>query len=58
MYGPDVTILLIFESHDMRHIGFSRLTVANGTPGNGASHIVISESLCLMKSGTPRLFDN
>ena len=37
MYGPDVTILLIFESHDMRHTGFRRLTVANGTPGNGES---------------------
>ena len=32
MYGPDVAILLIYESHDMIHTGFRRLTVVNGTP--------------------------
>ena len=26
-------ILLMYGSHDMRHIGFCRLTVVNGTPG-------------------------
>ena len=33
MYEPNVTILLMYGSHDMRHIGFRRLTVVNGTPG-------------------------
>ena len=27
-------ILLLYGSHDMRHIGFRRLTVVNWTPGN------------------------
>ena len=31
--GPYWVILLISGSHDMRHIGFRRLTVVNGTPG-------------------------
>ena len=35
MYGPDVVILLMYVSHDMRHIGFHRLTVVNETPGMG-----------------------
>ena len=35
MYGPDVAILLMYGSHDMRHTGFRRLTVVNGTPGSG-----------------------
>ena len=34
MYGPNVTILLMYESHDMRHTGFCRLTVVNGTLRN------------------------
>ena len=38
--GPDWVILLMYWSHDMRHIGFRRLTVVNGTPGIGASHLV------------------
>ena len=33
MYGPDVTILLMYRSHDMRHTGFHRLTVVNGPSG-------------------------
>ena len=32
MYGPDVAILLMYRSQDMRHTGFCRLTVVNGTP--------------------------
>ena len=41
MMGPRV-ILLMYESHDMRHTGFCRLTVVNGTPGFwGATHINI-----------------
>ena len=35
MYGPDVTILLMYGSHDMRHTCFRRLTVVNGTRGLG-----------------------
>ena len=34
MYGPDVAILLMYGSHDMRHTGFPRLTVVNETPGD------------------------
>ena len=34
MYGPNVAILLMYGSHDMRHTGFRRLTVVNGTPEN------------------------
>ena len=33
MAGPDVTILLMYGSHDMRHTGFRRLMVVNETPG-------------------------
>ena len=32
MYGPDVAILLMYGSHDMRHTGFRRLMVVNRTP--------------------------
>ena len=31
-YGPYWVILLMYGSHDMRHTGFRRLTVVNGTP--------------------------
>ena len=32
--GPYWVILLMYDgSHDMRHTGFRRLTVVNGTPG-------------------------
>ena len=31
--GPYWVILLKYGSHDMRHTGFCRLTVVNGTPG-------------------------
>ena len=30
---PYLVILLKYGSHDMRHTGFHRLTVVNGTPG-------------------------
>ena len=36
--GPYWFILLKYGSHDMRHTGFSRLTVVNGTSGFGVSH--------------------
>ena len=31
--GPYWVILLMYGSHNMRHTGFHRLTVVNGTPG-------------------------
>ena len=31
--GPYWVILLMYESHNMRHTSFRRLTVINGTPG-------------------------
>ena len=31
--GPYWAILLMYGSHDMRHTGFRRLTIVNGTPG-------------------------
>ena len=31
--GPYWVILLMYESHDMRHTSFRRLTVVNGTLG-------------------------
>ena len=41
MYETDVTILLMCESHDMRHTGFRRLTVVNGTLGKwGVAYII------------------
>ena len=39
MYGPDVAILLMYGSHDMRHTGFRRLTIVNGPLGFMASHM-------------------
>ena len=38
MYGPDMAILLIYGSHDMRHAGFRRLTVVNWTPREMGRH--------------------
>ena len=38
MYEPTWPFLFMYESHDMRHIGFCNLTVVNETPGFGASH--------------------
>ena len=31
--GPYWVMLLMYGSHNMRHTGFRRLTVVNGTPG-------------------------
>ena len=33
--GPYWVVLLMYESHDMRHTVFHRLTVVSGTPGLG-----------------------
>ena len=40
--GPYWVILLMYGSHDMRHIGFHRLMVVNGTPGNWGVTISLS----------------
>ena len=49
--GPYWFILLKYGSHDMRHTGFRRLTVVNGTPGfygvtTGFSKNESKSSLC------------
>ena len=33
--GSYCVILLMYGSHEMRHTGFHRLMVVNGTPGSG-----------------------
>ena len=38
--GPYWVILLMYGSYDMIHTGFRRLTVVNGTPLFGASHML------------------
>ena len=43
MYGPYWVFLLMYESHDMRHTGFCRLMVVNGTLGSGC-HICNSNN--------------
>ena len=40
MYGPDVTILLMHESHYMRHTGFPQVDGGQRDPRVGASHIL------------------
>ena len=45
MYGLDVAILFMYGSHDMRHIGFRKLTVINGTPGNLGHHKIFIKKL-------------
>ena len=39
MYGPDVVILLMYGSHEVRHVGFRGLTVVNETPPVLRHHI-------------------
>ena len=41
--GPYWVILLMYGSHDMRHTGFRRLTVVNGTPEFLGCHSLVSE---------------
>ena len=38
MYGSDVAILLMYGSHDERHVDFRGLTMVNETPRFGTSH--------------------
>ena len=33
MYGPDVVILLIYGSHDVRHVDFPQVDGGQQTPG-------------------------
>ena len=52
MYEPDVAILLMYESHDMRHTGFRRLMVVapfsrpdpfgRSEPNSGCSNVTQS----------------
>ena len=44
--GPYWVILFMYGSHHMRHIGFRRLTVVNGTLGFWG----VTDFLCLMSS--------
>ena len=45
MYEPDVTILLMYGSHDMRHTGFRRFTKVNGTlGGRGVTVLSVQET--------------
>ena len=49
---PYWVILLMYESHDMRHIGFRRLTVVNGTPGFwGVTEKVVEEKIMRKSKG-------
>ena len=51
MYEPMWPFSLMYGSHDMRHTGFRRLTVVNGTPGKWgftqwfSSHVLIRLSM-------------
>ena len=49
MYGPTWPFLLTYGSHDMRHAGFRRLTVVNGTPGFGASQNKTNLIFCFLE---------
>ena len=43
--GPYWVILLMYGSHDIRHTGFRKLTVVNGTPGFwGVTFFIIKTS--------------
>ena len=43
---PYWVILLMYESHDMRHTGFRRLTVVNRTPGFwGVTVFIVFENI-------------
>ena len=38
MYGPDVTILLMYESHDMRHTSFPQVDGGQQVPREMGRH--------------------
>ena len=51
MYGPDVAILLMYGSHDMRHTDFRRLMVVNRTLGNwSVTHYIYKINFLLILS--------
>ena len=56
MYGPNVTIFLMYRSHDMRHRYSVGLRWSTGPPGIGASHKP-KEGPCKWK-GMPQLQPN
>ena len=43
MYGPDVTILLMYGSHDMRHIGFPQVDGGQRDPRE-MERLLVSET--------------
>ena len=48
--GPCWFILLKYGSYDMRHTGFCRLTVVNGTPGFwGVTDLVLCQKVTNMR---------
>ena len=46
--GPTWPYLLMYGSHNMRHIGFRRLTVVNGTPRDLGRHSACEGFKCNM----------
>ena len=42
--GPYWVILLVYESHDMRHTCFRRCRCSTGPPGFGVSHLLFSRT--------------
>ena len=51
MYGPDMTILLMYGSHDMRHIGFSHVDGGQRNPREMGRHIFYIYSVGAMGFG-------
>ena len=43
MYGPDVAILLMYRSHDMRHTGFRQVDDGQQDPWDMGRHNLVSE---------------
>ena len=56
MYKPTWLFLPMCGSHDMRHPGFRWLTVVNGTPKIGASHMRPSSTVGCFSFTSTRLF--
>ena len=51
MYGPDVTILLMYGFHDMRHRGFSYVDGGQQDPREMGRHIFYIYSMGAMAFG-------
>ena len=49
--GPTWPFLLMYESHNMRHTGFHRLTVVNETLGVPGVTLIYFDSLRIYMSG-------